>query len=404
MQTPIRHALSAAAGTVFLLASTVGAQEWPNWRGPNHDGISAETNLKTTLPESLQPVWEREIGSAFSSLTCVEGQVYTCGTQDKQQVLFCLDADSGDVIWQTPFEKEFRERQGGDGTRATPTVDDGRVYILGALGTLLCCDAQTGKEIWKKRFKHKPQWGYAGSILIEGDLALVSAGKSDGALLALNKKTGETVWKCGDDQAGYATPYPFTFDGKRYIVGFMGKSIIIADAKTGGEVWRMPWKTDWDVNASSPIYHDGYLFLTSGYGHGCILLRLHSAGDRLTTETVSQNEALLCRFQSCVLHAGHLYGCDETGRLQCVEFRTLKEKWSVRGRGMKHGTAVLADGNLFVLTAQGELQIGEVSPLQFEPSAKARILKGRCWTIPTLYRGRLYARNLEKAVCIDLRD
>ncbi len=404
MQTPIRYALPAAAGVVCLLASTVGAQEWPNWRGPNHDGISAEKNLKTTLPEPLKPVWEREIGSAFSSFTCVEGKVYTCGTQDKQQVLFCLDADTGDVIWQTPFEKEYRERQGGDGTRATPTVDEGRVYILGALGTLLCCDAETGKEIWKKHFKHKPRWGYAGSVLIEGDLALVSAGKSDGALLALNKKTGATVWKCGDDQAGYATPYPFTFEGKRYIVGFMGKSIIIAEAKTGGEVWRMPWKTDWDVNASSPIYHDGHLFLSSGYKHGCILLRLRLEGDSLIVESAHPvSDVLRSKFQSCVLHEGHLYGCDEE-ELNCVEFLTLEQKWSV-GRGrMKHGSAVLANGYLYVLTERGELQIAKATPDGYEPLSKGRILSGRCWTVPTLYRGRLYARNLKKAVCIDLRD
>jgi outer membrane protein assembly factor BamB len=209
-------------------------------------------------------VWEREVGSAFSSFACVGNRVYTCGAQDKQQVLYCLDANTGEVLWKKPFEKEFRNEH-GDGTRGTPTVHEGRVYLLGAYGRLLCVDANNGSDLWEKQFSNQPTWAYAGSVLIEGDLAIVSAGKSDGALAAFNKKTGEPVWKCGEDPVGYATPYPFTFNGERYIVGFMGNSVLIAEAKTGREVWRMPWKTDWDVNAASPIFHDGYLFLTSGY-------------------------------------------------------------------------------------------------------------------------------------------
>jgi len=387
----------------FLLAAVAsGGEEWPNWRGPNHDGISAETNLATTLPKSIKPVWERQIGSAFSSFACVDGKIYTCGTADGQQVLLCMHGESGEVVWERPFEKEYRERNGGDGTRATPSVDEGRVYIFGALGTLLCCDAETGSEIWKKQFTNVPRWGYSGSVLIEGELAIVTAGAGDGALLALDKKTGDEVWKCGEDQAGYATPFPLTFEGRRYIVGFTGKSIMIAEAKTGREVWRMPWETSYDVNAATPIYADGYLLLSSGYGHGCILLRLRAEGDRLVVKPIEQSEVLRNKFQTCVLHDGFLYGCDEQS-LKCVEFRTLQEKWQVRARGMQHGTVVLADGDLFVLTATGELQIGKAAPTGFEPLSKVEILNGKCWTVPTIYRGRLYARNLEKVVCYDLR-
>jgi len=388
-------------GIIVSGAFVAGASgDWPNFRGPNHDGISREPDLKFEWKSPLPLVWEREVGSAFSSFACVGDRVYTCGTQDKQQVLFCLNADTGAVLWQKPFEPELVERQGGDGTRSTPTISDGRVYILGGHGSLVCFDAAGGEEVWRRQFNSKPTWFYSGSVLVEGDLAIVSAGGSDGSLAAFDRKSGREVWKCGSDPVGYATPYPFTFNGRRYVAAFLGKCALIAEAATGREVWRMPWQTDWDVNASSPLFHDGYLFFSSGYRHGCILLKLKADGDKLASETVWQSTVLRNKFQSCVLHEGHLYTSDETG-LKCVEFLTGKEKWN--HRRMKHGTVVLADGHLFVLSENGELLIAPATPAEFKPKTRAEILSGRCWTVPVLHRGRLYARNLKRLVCFALR-
>jgi outer membrane protein assembly factor BamB len=256
---------------VALAAGVTHARaDWPSFRGSNHDGISDEEGFKTAWTAPPPAAWEREIGSAFSSFACAGDKVYTCGTEGKQQVLLCLNADDGTVVWRKPIEEEYPERQGGDGARATPTIDDGRVYILGARGTLLCLDAATGTEVWKANLSNKPQWGYSGSVLIDGDLAVATGGGEDGALVAFEKKTGKVRWRCGDDIAGYATPYPFTFEGTRYIVGFTGVSAIIAEADSGRLVWREPWKTDWNVNAASPIFHKGHLFLSSGYSTGAV--------------------------------------------------------------------------------------------------------------------------------------
>ncbi|MEP0841869.1 MAG: PQQ-like beta-propeller repeat protein [Phycisphaerae bacterium] len=389
-------ALAGLAGCLVSLG-----MDWPNWRGPKHDGISPEKGFKKTWDSRPRTVWEAPLGPAFSSFTCVGDRLYTCGTKDGQQVLFCLDAATGAVVWEKAFEKGIKDRQGGDGTRATPTLDDGKVYILGGNGTLLCADAAKGGEIWKKEFKAKPTWGYSGSVLIEGDMAVVSPGGSDGALLALNKKTGEVIWKTGNEGAGYATPYPFTFNDTRYIVGFLGKSAIIVEAKTGREVWRTGWKTSYDVNASSPIFHDGYLFLTSGYGTGCALYKLSPKGDKLDGQEVWRSKVIVNKFQSCVLHEGALYGSDEK-TLKCVDFMTGKELWSVPRQ--PNATVLLADGQLIVLTENGKLMIAPVSPKEFKPTAEADILENRCWTIPLLHEGKLYARNLEKAVCVDLRE
>jgi outer membrane protein assembly factor BamB len=332
----------------------------------------------------------------------VAGKVYTCGTADKQQVLFCLNADTGAIVWQTPIEPEYKEGSGGDGTRATPTFDEGRIYIVGARGRLLCCDADSGKEIWSRQFDRMPKWGYAGSVLIEGDMAVVTAGGSMGAVVALDKKSGTPIWQSATLPVGYSTPYPFTFDGQRYIAGFLAKEAVLLEAKTGTEVCRLPWVTDWDVNAATPIFHDGKLFVTSGYKTGSAVFALARDGDKLTATNTwgdSPSKVILGKFQTPILLDGNLYVSDEKA-LKCVEFATGKERWSQRG--VSNGTVVWADGYLIVFTENGELQIGKAAPDEFKPLTSVELLSGRCWTVPTLYKGRLYVRNLKQAACYRL--
>ncbi|UCD28504.1 MAG: PQQ-binding-like beta-propeller repeat protein [Planctomycetota bacterium] len=386
--------------TILIANSVVIAADWPNWRGPNYDGKSAEKGFIKTWVEAPKVLWEHPIGSGFSSFTAVGGKVYTCGTKDKQQVLFCFDADTGRVVWEKAFEKELKDRQGGDGTRGTPTVHQGRVYQLGGHGTLACLNADNGEEIWKKKLGKKPRWGYSGSVLIEKQLAIIPDNGKDGALLALDKKTGDMVWECANDKIGYSTPYPFTFGKKRYIFCFLAKAGIIADAKTGREVCRIPWETAYDVNASTPIFHDGYLFLSSGYNTGCALFKLDNEGDKLSAKEVWRSQVLMTKFRSCLLKDGVLYSGDQQG-LHCVDFMTGKKLWG-KDR-MRHSSVVLADDHLIVLTEKGRLMIAKARPEEFKPIAEADVLSGRCWTVPMLYEGKLYLRNLKKAICLDLR-
>jgi outer membrane protein assembly factor BamB len=401
------HAYISAFGAVLglMVFSTPASADWPNFRGPKHDGISADSGFRTQWSEPIPVVWQRDVGSAYSSFAVVGNRVYTCGTADKKQVLYCLEADTGNVIWENAFEPAYRDNF-GDGTRATPTVHDGRVYILGGHGRLLCVDAETGKEHWSKQFKHVPQWGYAGSVLVDGDLAIATAGKDQGTLVAFDRKTGEQRWQCGDDQVGYSTPYPFTFDGKRYIVGFSGKSAIITDAETGKPVWRTDWATDWDVNAAAPIYHDGHLFLTSGYQTGCALYKLQPDGDKLKAEQIWKSKVLMNKFQSCILHEGNLYSSDQNA-IVCADFLTGEERWRVRrlDKGSaKHGTLVLADDHLLMLTEDGRLHIAPASTEGFEPVTTADILSGKCWTVSVLDDGRLFARNMDRVTCFRLKS
>lgn len=399
MQTYRSRLIMCMAIPAICCAVPTVRADWPNFRGPKHDGISLETGLRTVWKEPIPLVWEHILGSAYSSFACVKDKIYTCGTQDGQQVLTCMGAQTGRIIWQTPIERAYKDSM-GDGTRATPTVHDGRVYILGAHGRLLCCDAADGKELWSRQFHHPPTWGYSGSVLIEGELAILSAGKDDGALVAFNRKTGDLVWKTGKDPVGYATPYPFTFTERRYVVGFLGRSAIIVEAKTGKQVWSKAWATDWDVNAAAPIFSDGYLFLTSGYRTGCSLLKLRPDGDKLAAQEVWSSKALLNKFQSCILDRGKLYASDQKA-LKCVDFLTGKEQWRVNR--VKHGTLIMADGHFFLLDQDGRLQIAKVSPQGFSPLTTASILSGRCWAVSVIHQGRLYARNQDRVVCFDLK-
>lgn len=380
------------------VARSARAEDWPNFRGPSHDGISAATGLKTDWTEPIPFLWGVELGSAFSSFAIVDGRLYTCGDSNGKQTLICLNARDGKVVWRKPIEREYPDEH-GSGTRATPTVSDGRVYIVGARGRLVCVDAADGAEIWSRQLNHQPRWGYSGSVLIEGDAAIVSGGQDDGALAAFDRQSGAPLWKAEKEIAGYATPYPFTFEGERYIVGFLGQSALIVRAADGKLAWKMRWQTDWDVNASAPIFLDGRLLLSSGYGHGAILLQLRKTGAGLEAETVWQADSLRNRFQSGVLHQGHVYTSDETG-LKCVEFATGREEW--QQRRMKYGTVVLAEGHLFVLTEGGELIIAPATPEGFAPRTRAEILDGRCWSAPVICDGNIYARNLERIVCLDL--
>lgn len=393
---------------VILAACTpLAAADWPNFRGPNHDGISQETGLKLEWKTPLPLVWDRDVGPAFSSFAAVGDRIYTAGTIERKQTVVCLNALTGEIIWKTGFEGEYKEAQGGDGPRATPTVNDGHVYMLGARGKLVCLDAASGQLKWEQSFRKVPTWGYSGSVLIEGDMAIVSPGGSHGALLALNKRTGEMIWSAGSDAPGYATPYPFTFEGERYIVGFIAKHAIIVRAKDGQEVLRIPWVTAWDVNAAAPIFHEGHLLIGSGYATGTSLYRLEREGEKLTAKPVwGVSKDLMLKFQSAVLVDGKLFASDQDG-LRCIDFKTGKALWKQRrvgdGPSAKDGTILAAEGHLIFLAEHGELFIAPASGEKFEPITTAEILSGRCWAVPIIHNGRLYARDQSRLVCFALR-
>jgi len=382
-----------------LAVSVAWAEDWPCLRGPRYDGIFVETGWKRDFAGKPAVVWQKEVGDAYSCFTVVGDRLYTCGTQDRMQTVLCLEAGTGNTIWETGFEPAYANGQ-GNGTRATPTVDGDRVYIVGGSGTLACLDAQSGKEVWTAKLGPAPKWGHSGSVLIEGDMAVAAAGSPEGALVAFNKKTGAEVWKAGRERAGYGTPYPFEFEGTRYIFAFMSKSFLIVEAASGKEVMSMPWVTRFDVNAAGPIFHEGRLYVSSNYGTGSALLKLARQGEGLAQTEVWRSKDVQNRFSTMVLNDGHIYGMSE-GAFVCAEFLTGAVKWSEKHPNW--GNGILADGHLIVLSATGRLEIAKATPEGYSPTTRVQVLGGRCWTAPVLHNGKLYVRNQSTVMCLDLK-
>jgi len=263
---------------------------------------------------------------------------------------------------------------------------------------LFCLDAASGSVAWSKDVTQEPgakmpTWGFAGSPLVEGDLLLLNVG-SAGA--ALDKKTGKTVWKSGDGEAGYSTPVPFDAGGKRMIALFLAKSVAAIELQTGKMTWSYPWETSYDVNAADPILSGDQVFISSGYNRGAALINV------ATTPPVKawENKNMRNHMNSCVLIGGHLYGFDED-KLTCLDWKTGAAKWTQGGLGK--GSLSASGDKLIIQSAKGELVIAEANPAAFKPIARAQVFGGESWTTPILANGRIYCRNSKGDVaCVDV--
>ncbi|HEV2845018.1 MAG TPA: PQQ-binding-like beta-propeller repeat protein [Thermoanaerobaculia bacterium] len=314
------------------------------------------------------------------------------------------DATTGTQLWKTPLGPKFVSDQ-GNGPRSTPTVDGDMVYTLTATGKLAALNAADGKKVWGRDLRGElgadpPQWGISTSPLVEGNLLLVDAGGSGGkSLVAFDKKTGKTVWATQNEQAGYSAPIAITVGGVRQIIFFTGRAVLSVSPKDGKLFWRVPWQTDYDVNAATPIFvAPDKLYISSGYGTGAALFKLKVAGGKVSADEVWTSRKMKNQFSSSVLHNGHIYGFDNSV-LKAINVATGEEVWKESGFG--HGSLILADGHLVVLSERGKLLLVEASPAGYREKGSTQILSGKCWTAPTLANGRLYLRNEEQLLALN---
>lgn len=393
----VRHLLLAAvlAAGAFGSASAGESSDWPNWRGPHRDGISAETGWLAAWPAGgPQVLWRAEVGVGFSSLALSGGRLYTLGNTSGTDYVYCLDAATGREVWKHSYPC----RQGGHkGPRATPCVRDGLVYTMSRESDLYCFQAGSGEIVWKKNVAKAigaatPTWGFASSPVIEGDTVIVNVGTAG---VALDKKTGSVVWTTGRGAAGYSSAELFTMDGERRLAIFAAKNIVVLDAKTGKTLWQHPWKTRYDVNAATPIVWDGKVFISSGYGTGAAVLRI--GGD---DPVVWRSREMKNHFNNCILWKGHLYGFDMT-TLKCLSAGTGKVQWSKGGFGK--GSLMLADGKFIILSDSGTLAVAEATHEGYKELSRAKVIRGLCWTVPVLSGGRIYCRSHPgHVVCLDV--
>lgn len=395
--------LAQPQGKPLHSAAGSAAFDWPNWRGPTHDGVSMEGRLNWKWSsEGPKKLWQASVGKGMSSFATAQGRVYTLGNLEDVDVVYCLDAESGKEIWKHTYPCPLNPLSYEGGPSSTPAVDGGRVYTLSKAGDCFCLDAATGKVIWSRKFEAPPTtaedykvwWGFAGSPLIEGDKLILAVGAAG---VALNKVTGEILWDNGPGRAGYSSPVPFDMGGERYIARLSGHEIVTVKVSDGKISSRALWRTTWDQNAPDVLVSGGKMLVATGHGVGC-------AQFQITTNSLDplwRAKTLRTELSTPVLWKNHVYGFDRN-QLVCLDWETGAVKWMADES--RQGSLLVADQKLIILQEDGVLLVADASPAAFKIEARAQVLDGRCWSVPVLSNGKLLLRNsIGAVVCLDLR-
>jgi hypothetical protein len=369
--------------------------------------------LKKWPEEGPKLLWTTEgIGHGFASVTIAAGRIYTAGDVGKFNVITTTDMD-GRVLWRFPNGSSWRG-SGPRGARGTPSIDGNRLYHENAHGDVVCLDAKTGGKTWglniaKEFGGRRGGYSYAGSLVIDGQRVICCPGGAT-AMVALDKKTGETVWKSpsAGERAGYATPILAEYQTLRMILTMSQKSLIGVNADTGDLLWRFEHYTPrYVANCVTPIYHDGHVFISGGYGKGSVLLKINVDGKKAAVEPVWRTKDLDNRHGGVILLDGFLYGASHwttKGRWVCLEWRTGRLIYAERGVG--EGTLTCAGGMLYTLSERRKAGLVRAAPTGHEVISEFEIPrggKGPSWAHPVVCGGRLYIRHGDRLYAYDVR-
>jgi outer membrane protein assembly factor BamB len=386
---------------LILISIAARADDWPQFRGPTRDGVSAEKNWRAAWPADGPPVaWKAEVGLGFSSIVVANGRAATAGHAGGKDTVFCFDAASGKPLWQQSYPAELGDKFYEGGTTGTPTFDGERLYWLSRWGDLFCFDAASGKIVWRSNVQTEtgapiPTWGYTGAPLVQGELLVLNVGDAG---TGVNKATGKLVWKSALKDCGYSTPQPVTLGGKSLAILSNAENYLAIDVQTGAEAWRQRWLTQYGVNAANPVIAGDRMCISTGYGKGAGLFKIRPT----SCEQLWKSKALRTQLNAAVLYDKYLYGADgDTGdkaALKCLDFATGKEVWAEPGFGT--GGVIVADGKLIALSAIGEIIIAPASPEGFKPTTRAQVLGPKCWTAPVLANGFIYCRNQKGQIAV----
>lgn len=416
-----------------LASMNAKAADWPQWQGSNRDGKSADTGLLREWPNDGPPLaWKIDkLGGGDGGPAVAAGRIFIMSNRGEEEVVWAISEKDGSEIWVTALGPAFSQRasQGKEGPGCTPTVDGERLYVEGLGGNVACLQVADGKILWQRSMTEDfggrvPMWSYRESPLVDGDKVIVTPGGADAILVALNKLTGETIWKAkmpdspaggfgGGGGASYVSPIAIDFDGQRQYVQLTARSLIGVAASDGKFLWRYDKPANrMGINCSTALYHDGMVFASSAYGAGCGAIKLgRNADGSVKTEEVYATTDMQNHHGGMILLDGCLYGAsggNEGGALVCLDFQTGKVLWDQRstvGRRAK-GSLALADGLLYYRMEDGVMCLIEPNPKQytecsrFQQPDRTRL---PAWAHPVVANGRLYLRDQDLLLCYDVK-
>ncbi|MGI9107830.1 MAG: PQQ-binding-like beta-propeller repeat protein [Pyrinomonadaceae bacterium] len=383
--------------------------DWPQWRGPNRDGVSKETGLLKQWPAEGPPLaWKAAgAGRGYSSFAVANNRLYTMGLRGDREFVISFDLGTGKEVWATPNGKAFRNDR-GDGPRGTPTVDGDKLYALGGNGDLSCLETRTGRTVWTMNVLEKfggsnIVWGISESPLITGDKLLVNAGGPNASIVALNKRDGSLIWKSQSDRAGYSSAIPLMAGGVNQVVFFTSTRALGLDLRDGRLLWEYPRAANNVANAATPVVRANRVFISSDYGNGGGLVEIKASGKGVTAQEIYFTKEMRNHHSSSILVGEHLYGFS-SGILTAMRFDTGQVAW--RDRSVGKGSIVYADGHLYCLSENGVVGLVEATPEGYREKGRFRIPQDSLptWAHPVIAGGRLYLRDQDTIYAYDVRQ
>jgi outer membrane protein assembly factor BamB len=415
---------AVTAALAGALAGSVGAEDWSQFRGPNHDGTSPEKILTAWPGTGLRQVWKQPMTDGFSAITLGGGKAFTLESRDvngaTEEVCVALNADTGRELWAVPLgiakyeqggEKGTPDNSGGDGPRSTPTYDAGKVYTYSSQMVLKCMDAANGQQIWASDIKREHAganitWESAASPLIDGDLVFVAGGGPGQALLAFDKNDGHVVWKGQDDKMTQSTPVAATILGVRQVIFFTQKGLVSVVPDTGAVLWRFPFRFNVST-AISPVVCGDIVYCSAAYSVGTSACKITKSVEGFAAEQIWHQpfNVLANHWSTPVYSQGYIYGISGQAKfgkapLVCVEAATGKVLWSKPGFGP--GGCTLVDGSVLVLSDAGDLVLVKATPDSYQEMARSHVLAGKCWNAASVSNGRIYARSTREGASVDV--
>ncbi len=399
---------------VTLMTCQVQAADWPTFRGLERDGLSEESGLLKEWPEGgPQKLWtSNEAGLGYSSFSVVGDRLYTMGADDSQEYVIALDATSGKKLWQTAVGERL-ENGWGPGPRSTPTVVGDLIVALGGKGGLYCVAATDGSKKWSVEMKDLggsvPTWGYSESALVDGEVVLCTPGGSDGTVAAFDLKTGSKLWQSSDmtEKAHYSSIVPVDHHGQRQYIQLTQSKVFGLNA-SGELMWQADWPLGRTAVIPTPIYENGYVYVTSGYGAGCMLLKIDADNN---VEQLYDNKVMKNHHGGVIQVGNHIYGHSDGPGWICQDMVSGEMVWNEKSK-LGKGAVAFAEGMLYCLEENsGTCVLIEATPdgweehgrFTLEPQTTQRSPKGKVWSHPVIANGKLYLRDQEIICCYDIK-